>query len=281
MSIKTKVCSKCRLCVEVITGSEPDSIFGIRNDKAPITFASRWHSHCKKCVAKARLDKLARTTVGTGICAYKKCSKCDVNGNTEEVLNETFGVQHPNFDISLKSRWNSRCRECVKRYKLSWYNQNADRLAKKSKARYEANSKFYKQKQSDYVLASSPNPEALLRRRAIQKLDPVHRFIHDRFNQWKVAAKKRSLSFSLEEQDMVSLYHKQNGLCHYTGRKLVLQRNNQDSLSLDRVNSDLGYSLDNVVLCGTNVNRAKLDMTLGDFKRLLEDTLAHSGHWFR
>lgn len=67
----------------------------------------------------------------------------------------------------------------------------------------------------------------------------------------------------LTVSDLLTLWKKQNGRCFYTGVKLSLisyaQRSKDDAFgaSLDRVDSNLGYTLSNVVLCSWTINLLK------------------------
>ena len=89
-------------------------------------------------------------------------------------------------------------------------------------------------------------------------------------------AQNRGLEFTLTLEDFSALMR--NHICYYTHQKLVTQFTEADMtlrripdnyMSIDRVNSDLGYTRDNVVVCAHSINLAKSRATAAEFKHLL------------
>lgn len=66
---------------------------------------------------------------------------------------------------------------------------------------------------------------------------------------------------------LVDLYNKQEGLCPYSGRKMVFDINSPERLSLDRKDSNQGYIKTNVVWCCWQANNIKQDLSMEDFKK--------------
>ena len=71
------------------------------------------------------------------------------------------------------------------------------------------------------------------------------------------------------------LYNRQNGVCAYTGDKLSLRSGLPSTLSVDRINSSLGYTKDNVTLVTWEVNNAKQDSSMDGFVSLCKKVLDH------
>lgn len=95
---------------------------------------------------------------------------------------------------------------------------------------------------------------------------------------WRSArnrAAKKGLMFSITEQDILTLWWQQDGLCHYTGQPMKHKRDDSvggpstQSVSLDRLDNNIGYVNGNVVLCLASVNTMKNTMTLQEFKELI------------
>ena len=88
-----------------------------------------------------------------------------------------------------------------------------------------------------------------------------------RWKETKYRAKKKQLDFTITIQDFLSQYQNQNGKCYYTGRLLtnLIDKIENFSLSIDRVNSDVGYVKNNIVLCGSIVNKMKLNLSTEQF----------------
>jgi len=89
-------------------------------------------------------------------------------------------------------------------------------------------------------------------------------------------AKKRAKELNIEItcDDIKELYFKQNGLCALTGIAMTtdtyMTKGNQHiinkmNISIDRINSDLGYTKENIQLVGAMINRMKSDLTNNEF----------------
>lgn len=83
-------------------------------------------------------------------------------------------------------------------------------------------------------------------------------------------AQKKKLTFEITKQDIIDLYHKQNGLCALTGNVLAYTANMADgrhivnprNLSVDRIDSTKGYTKDNIQLVCAQINRIKDNLTI-------------------
>jgi len=76
----------------------------------------------------------------------------------------------------------------------------------------------------------------------------------------KNSSEKRGHEFSITRQDLIDMWERQEGICVYTGLKMELQPNTLLSVSVERINSDIGYTSENTVLCCNVVNRMKSDL---------------------
>lgn len=101
---------------------------------------------------------------------------------------------------------------------------------------------------------------------AIQKhydkfLDPVEKRLFS-------AYKKHGKYFNLTIEQFINLV---NQKCHYCGSEPKLLRGNKTKSKtkllngIDRIDSSIGYEVDNCVPCCINCNRAKNDMSIEDF----------------
>jgi len=88
-------------------------------------------------------------------------------------------------------------------------------------------------------------------------------------------AKKRGLEHSISIDYLEKLWNNQKGLCYYTNkemlRNLTNSDNNNDSISIDRVDSSKGYIEGNIVLCRWIVNRMKNDISHDEFLTIISD----------
>lgn len=102
-------------------------------------------------------------------------------------------------------------------------------------------------------------------------------YVTAKINSYKNTAKKRGLPFDLSVKYLVDLFDKQQRLCYYTGKPLVIRSNRglgekcinlPDShyqASLDRLTPEKGYIEGNVVWCGWLVNTCKNLLTEDNF----------------
>lgn len=71
--------------------------------------------------------------------------------------------------------------------------------------------------------------------------------------------------FNLTLEGVKQIYSDQNGQCFYSGLPLSFKTNDPSLLSIDRVNSDLGYVFGNVVLTTWACNAMKQDLDMETF----------------
>ena len=81
----------------------------------------------------------------------------------------------------------------------------------------------------------------------------------------KKSAEKRNQEFSLTRQDFLDMWEDQEGICVYTGLPMELRPNTLFSVSVERVDNNVGYTKDNTVLVTNAVNRMKSNMEGEDF----------------
>ena len=82
---------------------------------------------------------------------------------------------------------------------------------------------------------------------------------------------KRGHEFDLNVSDIVSFWDKQMGLCAYTGRQMSLDAGNLDTVSIERIDSKIGYTKENTILVCQAINRMKSDFAYEDFFNLCRD----------
>ena len=74
-------------------------------------------------------------------------------------------------------------------------------------------------------------------------------------------AQKRGNEFDLTAQDLIDMWAKQEGTCCYSGFQMELQPNSPFSVSVERVDNSIGYTVENTVLVCKAVNSMKSSMT--------------------
>ena len=108
------------------------------------------------------------------------------------------------------------------------------------------------------------NNYQILRRARVSK----HRHtIKGKYSGLKCQAKVRGLEFTIPFVEYIQLMNKP---CIWCGISLPTTGG-----SLDRINSELGYTLENVVPCCPQCNLAKLDYSVSEFREWIARVYAH------
>jgi len=82
------------------------------------------------------------------------------------------------------------------------------------------------------------------------------------------SAIKRRFEFALDIQDVWKLYIKQNRKCALSGQPIQfhkIHRHKDRTASIDRIDSNKGYTLDNIQIVHRDINYMKRDLVDGDF----------------
>lgn len=133
----------------------------------------------------------------------------------------------------------SRCIDCSKRISLERYHD----LDEPDKQAYKNRSKAW---QDDNILCY-------------------------RWRTAKSRAEHANIVFDITEQDVAKLWNRQQGICYYTNGSMVLRRdNNRNSVSIDRLDPNIGYVLNNIVLCCSSINIMKNDLSVDEFYAIVE-----------
>lgn len=75
---------------------------------------------------------------------------------------------------------------------------------------------------------------------------------------------KKNLTCEIDALWIVTRWYAQHGRCHFSGRPMTLEPGPL-CVSLDRLNSDKGYTRRNTVLAAMRVNGMKSDMSVDEF----------------
>lgn len=140
------------------------------------------------------------------------------------------------FNKNKQSKYYSRCRECSKNCTI----ELNKRYLKSHGMTYDL-----------YVKGSSPE-----------------NYLKVKYREVKRRAKTREIDFDIEPQDLIKLFHKQNGLCRLSGEKLTHITNQNHvgtNISVDRIDSNKGYRKDNIQLVTYYVNIMKNEIPESEF----------------
>ena len=94
-----------------------------------------------------------------------------------------------------------------------------------------------------------------------------HRLSQGNKNGWNVSITKKDIITTLENQDFK---------CFYSGLDLTLEEEKFNSISIDRFDSRLGYTLENIVITIPSINRMKLNLDSQVFIDLCKQISQHN-----
>lgn len=100
-------------------------------------------------------------------------------------------------------------------------------------------------------------------------------YLKYKHNYFKHKSKIKNIHFDLDTDTIYELYKKQNGKCYYTGIQIVHNNGCPDynSISVERLNPNKGYTKDNIVLAAFNINSFKGMMDEDEFKQFLDKVI--------
>ena len=87
----------------------------------------------------------------------------------------------------------------------------------------------------------------------------------------KESAIRRKQHFELNILDIIDCWNRQTQICAYSGRKMTLESGKLNTVSIERIDSKIGYTKDNTILVCNAVNRMKSDFELASFISLCKD----------
>lgn len=93
----------------------------------------------------------------------------------------------------------------------------------------------------------------------------------------KKSALKRQQEFSLQISDIVDCWGKQQKICAYSGREMTLEAGKLNTVSIERIDSKIGYTQENTILVCQAINRMKSDFNFEDFYELCSDVAQFLG----
>ena len=159
--------------------------------------------------------------------------------------------------LSLKKEGKRRCNKCKKIYPYDTENFNSSRsyckfcVKKDGKKRYQS-------------LMNNLTAEKLLKIRCEQAYQ---------------RACKKGWDFDLTLEYLLEIYNKQNGKCFYSGIPMEISlkgfTNNTYTLSIDRIDSNVGYIKNNIVLCCDAINTMKMKLETNEFLNICKKIIDH------
>jgi len=95
--------------------------------------------------------------------------------------------------------------------------------------------------------------------------------IRYRVDSSKHRANRKGLVFEITDEIIQQKLKEQDGKCYISKQQLVMLENDWYGISLDRLDNNLGYTIDNTILVTKFVNTSKNTLPLDDYLKLLKE----------
>ena len=93
----------------------------------------------------------------------------------------------------------------------------------------------------------------------------------------KKSAAKRQQLFELSVLDVIDCWNTQANICAYSGRLMTLEAGHLNTVSIERIDSNVGYTPENTILVCQAINRMKSDFEFDNFYELCRDVAQFLG----
>jgi hypothetical protein len=94
--------------------------------------------------------------------------------------------------------------------------------------------------------------------------------LHFRVESAKHRSKRHNLVFELTDDIVKNKIDTQGGVCYISKQPLSYKENDWNSISLDRLDSNLGYTVDNTIVVTKFVNISKNNLSLDEYINLIK-----------
>lgn len=96
-------------------------------------------------------------------------------------------------------------------------------------------------------------------------MNQVSKMISQRLADSKTRANKKGIDHNIDHAFIKQLLMQSGNRCPITKQKFVFESKHPFNFSVDRIDSNKGYTRDNVWIVSTWANRAKSDLSFDDF----------------
>ena len=109
------------------------------------------------------------------------------------------------------------------------------------------------------------------------KYDTIEGVLFLRCKRARERARYKNMEFDITPEFLLELWNCQGGKCFYSGLQMTYDRNDLYTVSVDRIDSNKGYTKKNVVLTCWSVNSMKNSYKYEEFIALCKAVVDYSG----
>ena len=96
------------------------------------------------------------------------------------------------------------------------------------------------------------------------------------FRSSKSRATNENIPFNIDKDFLFQLWNTQSGKCKWTNDLMTFESRKPNTVSLDRINSNKGYTKDNICLCTWEVNWTKRNLSIEQLKVICQKIIANN-----
>jgi hypothetical protein len=165
-------------------------------------------------------------------------------------------------------------KEKRKEYDRKYQEKNKDKIREyhaeyRSRPEVKEKRRLYRQENKAKIRENAK------KHRESAQYDP-ERFVGYLFEQVKGGASSRNILFEITKEDITRLCIDSKGKCAISGMPLTTYFNSPFKASVDRIDSSLGYTTDNVQLVATMVNTAKNKYSMEEFLEMCKAVVEYN-----
>lgn len=242
--MKTKMCSKCK-------EELPIDMFVLHS-----TSKDGYNNICKKC--QSQYNKEYREKNRESIKEKAKQRRLE-NRDSINAKKREYYQEHKEEILQKNSE-----------YRESHKAEKAERDKKYAQEHKEQIQQYQKEYREEHKL-SNAEYQKQYRIKNKDRLDAYKKSSHNRYKNYQRNAKTKDRNFDLSENDFIEISKRP---CIYCGEYSDTY-NGEPFSGVDRVDSKLGYSLDNCVPCCATCNRMKLDLDVNDWIDKMKQIINH------
>jgi hypothetical protein len=118
------------------------------------------------------------------------------------------------------------------------------------------------------------------RRRAEAPYD-IDRFTQELYKQTRDGARKRGIKFTLTKDNFYTLLENSKGKCALSGMNISTHFNCLVKASIDRIDSNKAYTMNNVQVVASIVNKSKNVLSDADYVKMCVNVAKNNGYTVR
>jgi len=181
------------------------------------------------------------------------CLSCGVTSN------KSFNYSSSKHRCKSIINGEKKCFKCKERKKIDEFSKNKSnpdgfqKVCKVCFSNYNCVKKGYEKKAKNYKTS-------------------LEHYFNSKLPSIKKKCELKNIPFDLEKGDLLEKYKLQNGRCYYSNLEIEhnIGKLSYNSISIERLSPEKGYTKDNIVLCAFNINSFKWMMNEIEFKEYLE-----------